>query len=117
MPIAAATDGLSASLGGLLRRGLAYRHNQEDESHGGRLPPDYTDAQAPHIHDGNEFSEAHLLPFADEWFENIRAPQKRFVWFKHSAHEPMSEEPGKFTQALIRYARPLAEAVGDVAPD
>jgi len=54
---------------------------------------------------------------AHEWLEKFRAPQKRFVWFEHSAHEPMSEEPCKFTQSLIRYARPLAEAAGDVAPD
>lgn len=127
---------------------MAYRQNQEDESHAGRLSPDYTDAQAPHIYDGNEFSEEHLLAFvstldlskhldfkcpilmfegrfdrtvnsdvAHEWFDDIRAPQKRFVWFEHSGHEPMSEEPGKFTQSLILYARPLAEAAGDVAPD
>lgn len=54
---------------------------------------------------------------AHEWFEQIHAPQKRFVWFEHSGHEPMSEEPGKFTQSLIQYARPLAEAAGDIAPE
>jgi hypothetical protein len=29
---------------------------------------------------------------------------------------PMTEEPGKFLVSLVRYARPLAEKVGDVAP-
>ena len=118
---------------------MAYRHDQEDESHAGRLSPDYTDAEAPHIYDGNGFSEDHLLSFvvdqnlttlrvfncpillfegrhdrtvnsglAFEWLKTVKAPAKRFVWFENSAHEPMSEEPGRFLNALVRYARPLA---------
>lgn len=43
---------------------MAFRHGQEDESHAGRLSPDYSDAEAPHIFDGNRFSEEALLPFA-----------------------------------------------------
>ena len=127
---------------------MAYRHDQSDESHAGRLSPDYTDAEAPHIYDGNNFSEEKLMNFAInvdlskdtefkcpillyegrfdrtvdsdvayEWFRNIKASKKQFVWFEHSAHEPMSEEPGKFLVALVRYARPLAAQAGDVAPE
>ncbi|HEY0747296.1 MAG TPA: alpha/beta fold hydrolase [Steroidobacteraceae bacterium] len=119
---------------------MAYRTSQEDESHAGRLSPDYSDAEAPHIYDGNEFSERFLLAgvfnldlshqtnfkcpiilllgrhdrtvnseLAREWLERVNAPQKHLVWFEHSAHEPESEEPGKFLLSLIRYARPLAE--------
>jgi pimeloyl-ACP methyl ester carboxylesterase len=40
---------------------MAYRHSQEDESHANRLSPDYTDAEAPHIFDGNDYSEGFLL--------------------------------------------------------
>jgi pimeloyl-ACP methyl ester carboxylesterase len=40
---------------------MAYRTSQEDESHAGRLSPDYTDAEAPHIFDGNDYSEGFLL--------------------------------------------------------
>lgn len=53
---------------------------------------------------------------AADWFAKIEAPEKHLVWFEHSAHMPMTEEPGKFLVSLVRYARPLAEKVGDVAP-
>jgi proline iminopeptidase len=123
---------------------MAHRRNQEDESHGVRLSPDYTDAEAPHIYDGNSFSEEHLLSFvvnedlsqekvfdcpillfegrydrtvnsdvAFEWLGTVKAPAKRFVWFENSAHEPMSEEPGRFLNALVRYALPFAAKSGD----
>jgi len=126
---------------------MAYRTSQEDESHATRLSPDYTDAEAPHVFDGNAFSERYLLAdvlsldlsdetrlevplillegrhdrtvnsdVAHEWFERVKAPEKHFVWFEHSAHEPESEEPGKFLLSLIRYARPIAEKAGDAAP-
>ncbi|HEX5181981.1 MAG TPA: alpha/beta fold hydrolase [Allosphingosinicella sp.] len=126
---------------------MAYRHDQQDESHAARLSPDYTDAEEPHVFDGNDFSEHYLLEdvyntdlsheidfkvpiillegrhdrtvnsdVAHEWFMTIKAPEKHFVWFEHSAHEPESEEPGKFLLSLVRYARPIAEKAGDVAP-
>jgi alpha-beta hydrolase superfamily lysophospholipase len=53
---------------------------------------------------------------AHEWFERVTAPAKYFVWFENSAHEPESEEPGKFLLSLVRYARPIAAKVDDVAP-
>jgi len=118
---------------------MAYRRGQEDESHAGRLSPDYSNAEAPHIFDGNEFSEPALLPFtmtidfgdvtrlacpiillegrhdrttnaelAYAWFQKLAAPAKTFVWFDNSAHEPESEEPGKFLLSLVRYALPKA---------
>jgi len=34
-----------------------------------------------------------------------------------SGHMPMTEEPGKFLVSLLRYARPIAERAGDVAPE
>jgi proline iminopeptidase len=126
---------------------MAYRTSQEDESRAGRLSPDYTDAQAPHIFDGNDFSERFLLAdllsmdlsretdlkcplillegrwdrtvnsdVAHDWFDHVTAPEKHFVWFEHSAHEPEFEEPGKFLLSLVAYARPLAVKGGDAAP-
>lgn len=53
---------------------------------------------------------------AYEWFRTVRAPSKRFVWFEHSAHEVMTEEPGKVLISLVRYARPIATRAGDGAP-
>jgi pimeloyl-ACP methyl ester carboxylesterase len=51
---------------------------------------------------------------AAEWFANVKAPSKQFVWFENSAHLPMTEEPGKFLLSLVRYARPIAERAGDI---
>jgi proline iminopeptidase len=118
---------------------MAYRTSQEEESHATRLSPDYSDAEAAHVFDGNDYSERFLLAalmnmdlsgervlhcplillegrhdrttnadVAYGWFQHVKAPRKRFVWFEHSAHEPESEEPGKFLMALVQYARPLA---------
>ena len=52
---------------------------------------------------------------AYEWFKAVRAPSKRFIWFEHSAHEVMAEEPGKVLMSLVLYARPIAAKAGDVA--
>ena len=30
------------------------------------------------------------------WFNKVKAPEKHLVWFEHSGHMPMTEEPGKF---------------------
>jgi proline iminopeptidase len=52
---------------------------------------------------------------AASWFDSVQAPEKHLVWFEHSAHIPMTEEPGKFLLSLVRYARPIAERDGDIA--
>ena len=62
-------------------------------------------------HDRNVNAEV-----AAAWFDAVKAPEKQLVWFEHSAHMPMTEEPGKFLLSLVRYARPIAEKAGDVAP-
>jgi proline iminopeptidase len=53
---------------------------------------------------------------AAAWFDMVKAPEKHLVWFEHSGHMPMTEEPGKFLLSLVRYARPLAERAGDTPP-
>lgn len=62
-------------------------------------------------HDFNANSQV-----AAEWFAQVQAPAKQFVWFENSGHMPMTEEPGKFLLSLVQYARPFAEKTGDVAP-
>ncbi len=62
-------------------------------------------------HDRNVNSEV-----AAAWFDTVKAPEKHLVWFEHSAHIPMTEEPGKFFLSLVRFARPIAEKAGDIAP-
>src|SRR5215475_215362 len=53
---------------------------------------------------------------AAAWFDKVRAPEKHLVWFEHSGHMPMTEEPGKFLVSLARYALPIAERTGDTSP-
>jgi pimeloyl-ACP methyl ester carboxylesterase len=50
---------------------------------------------------------------AHEWFDKVKAPEKHFVWFEHSAHEVMAEEPGKVLVSLEKYALPIARRNGD----
>lgn len=126
---------------------MAYRPGQVDDQ-AARFSPDYTDAEAPRIFDGNNYSQGFLFSaivgldlskvielrcplillegrhdrtvnsdVAHEWFDQVKAPSKRFVWFENSAHEVMSEEPGKVLVSLVSYARPIAARAGDVAPD
>ncbi|WP_442678110.1 alpha/beta fold hydrolase [Sphingomonas sp. ASY06-1R] len=63
-------------------------------------------------HDINVSSEV-----AAEWFDRVKAPSKQLVWFERSGHHITSEEPGKLLTTLVRYARPIAVAAGDAAPD
>lgn len=53
---------------------------------------------------------------AHEWFDRARAPEKRFVWFENSAHEIMTEEPGKLLLTLVEQVRPIAVRAGDGVP-
>ena len=45
---------------------------------------------------------------AAAWFDKVKAPSKRLVWFENSAHEIAVEEPGKTLMSLVMYVRPLA---------
>jgi pimeloyl-ACP methyl ester carboxylesterase len=51
------------------------------------------------------------------WFNRLKAPSKRFVWFENSAHMMYEEEPGRALLHLVQDARPIAAAAGDVAPE
>jgi pimeloyl-ACP methyl ester carboxylesterase len=50
------------------------------------------------------------------WYDALRAPKKKLVWFENSAHMMSVEEPGKVLMHLVQDARPLAVAAGDAAP-
>jgi proline iminopeptidase len=45
-----------------------------------------------------------------DWMRGLTAPRKRVLWFEHSAHLPMIEEPGRVLKALIEQVRPLCDA-------
>jgi proline iminopeptidase len=42
------------------------------------------------------------------YFDMLKAPSKRLVWFEQSAHEPPFEEPAKFNAAMLELVRPVA---------
>ncbi|WP_028974719.1 alpha/beta fold hydrolase [Spirochaeta cellobiosiphila] len=52
-----------------------------------------------------------------KWFEELQAPDKKLVWFEHSAHMMPMEQPGKFLLHLIQDVRPIAVKAGDAAPE
>lgn len=39
---------------------------------------------------------------AQEWFENLEAPQKEWIVFKNSGHRPLFEEPAAFAELMQR---------------
>lgn len=45
---------------------------------------------------------------ADAWMQTLKAPKKKTIWFEHSAHLPMIEEPGRVFMSLVNDVRPLA---------
>lgn len=44
---------------------------------------------------------------ADAWLQRASAPRKHVVWFEHSSHLPMVEEPGRTFAALLEHVLPL----------
>jgi pimeloyl-ACP methyl ester carboxylesterase len=47
---------------------------------------------------------------ASRYFEAIKAPYKKLIWFEESAHSPPTEEPQKFAMILIAEVLPLASS-------
>ena len=45
---------------------------------------------------------------AARWLARVQAPGKKLIWFEHSAHMVMVEEPGRFLVHLVQDARPYA---------
>ncbi len=43
-----------------------------------------------------------------EFYDSIEAPEKDLVWFEHSAHGPMGEEPEKFKRLMREKLLPIA---------
>ncbi len=47
------------------------------------------------VHDQNTPAE-----LVEDYFKLIKAPKKELVWFEHSGHNPMTDEPEKFKKLL-----------------
>jgi len=44
------------------------------------------------------------------YFEALRAPSKRLVWFERSGHEPFADEPDQFNAVMVNEVLPAAAA-------
>lgn len=49
------------------------------------------------------------------WMEELSAPSKRIIWFEHSSHLPMIEEPGRVLEALLHHVLPHASGAAEQA--
>ena len=54
-----------------------------------------------------------VASLAANWMARLKAPSKTTIWFEHSAHLAMIEEPGRFFAALLQHVRPITERAGD----
>jgi pimeloyl-ACP methyl ester carboxylesterase len=48
-------------------------------------------------------------PIAAAWLDQLDAPKKVGIWFEHSAHLHMLEEPGRVFMTRVNDVRPLAD--------
>jgi pimeloyl-ACP methyl ester carboxylesterase len=50
------------------------------------------------------------------YFQALTAPQKEFVWFEHSGHEPFVDEPAKFNAAMAELVLSVARTDPSAGP-
>jgi proline iminopeptidase len=74
----------------------------------------YTSFQLPVFIGAGRSDHVTDADLAYQYLERITAPQKAFVWFERSGHNPHLEEPGKFNSWLITEVRPVAVEAGGV---
>jgi pimeloyl-ACP methyl ester carboxylesterase len=51
------------------------------------------------------------------YFDVLRAPSKKLVWFDESGHEPFVDEPSKFVAVMLDVVRPLGGPSPEVRAD
>lgn len=54
------------------------------------------------------------VSLAETWFDALRAPSKKWVWFEESAHSPIKEEPGKWGEEMLKIIRETANTAGGI---
>jgi proline iminopeptidase len=42
---------------------------------------------------------------AERYLKSLKAPQKEYIWFEQSGHEPPEEEPDKFNRTIIEIVK------------
>jgi pimeloyl-ACP methyl ester carboxylesterase len=51
------------------------------------------------------------------YYEVLRAPSKKLVWFEESGHEPFVDEPSKFIEVMLELVRPFCGPSPEVYPE
>jgi len=67
-----------------------------------------TELRCPLIIFNGRHDETTSAVLTAEWFEKLRAPHKKLVWFENSAHMIHIEEPGRVLVHLVNDALPLS---------
>ncbi len=61
------------------------------------------------VHDQNTPAE-----LVEDYFNLIKAPHKELIWFEHSGHNPMSDEPDKFKNLLREKLIDISKKGGNI---
>ena len=67
----------------------------------------YTHFEVPIFIAAGRYDHVTDATLAHAYFDRISAPQKRFIWFEQSGHDPHLEEPARFDNWLITTVRPV----------
>lgn len=60
----------------------------------------YTDFKVPFLVFDGKLDMNTPAELVDDWFNKIKAPYKELIWFEHSGHNPMTDEPERFKKLL-----------------
>jgi pimeloyl-ACP methyl ester carboxylesterase len=75
-----------------------------------------TELQCPIVIFNGRHDHTTSAVLAARWFEKVRAPAKRLVWFENSAHMTHMEEPGRVLVHLVNDVLPLAAQERNAKP-
>ena len=60
----------------------------------------YTDFKVPFLVFDGKLDMNTPAELVEDWFNKIKAPHKELIWFEHSGHNPMTDEPQSFKKLL-----------------
>lgn len=70
---------------------------------------DYPVSKIPVYFFVGRFDYVTLGGLAEDYFEILEAPDKRFIWFENSVHDVQYDEPDRFSQEIIRITQEILE--------
>jgi proline iminopeptidase len=82
----------------------------EDQMLSTNLDRTYVSFQVPVFIGAGRSDHVTDAGLAHQYFDRIAAPQKNFMWFERSGHNPHFEEAAKFNDWMITQVRPAAVA-------